>query len=291
MHHHRRIPALITCLLFAPIAMALDLSPMWDFSNPVLSEQRFRTELAKSTGDDALILTTQIARTYGLRKDFDRAQAILKEVEPKITSAGPETRARFALEFGRTLASATHPPEAQTDATKALARARFESALAISREAKLDALAIDAIHMLAFVDTAPADQRKWAQAALAVVEASDQPAAKKWEASVRNNLGYALHQLGQYEEALAQFKLALAVRERGTNAVATRTAHWMVAWTLRALKRSEEALAIQLRLEREGEAANQPDPYVFEELEILYREKGDADRAAHYASVRKTLPR
>jgi tetratricopeptide (TPR) repeat protein len=285
MHH--RLSALFTSLLFAPLAMAIDLGPLWDFSNPALSEQRFRTELAKSSGDDALILTTQISRTYGLRKDFGRAQAILKEVEASIPGAGAEARARFALEYGRTLASATHPAETQTEATRALARSQFESALATARGAKLDALAIDAIHMLAFVDTAPADQRKWAQAALAVVEASDQPAAKKWEASVRNNLGYALHQLGQYDEALAQFKLALAIRERGTNAVATRTAHWMVAWTLRALKRNDEALAIQLQLEREGELAKQPDPYVFEELEILYREKGDTARTAHYAALRK----
>ena len=287
----RRTPVFITGLFFLPLAMAIDLQPLWDFSNPQLSEQRFRAELAKSTGDDALIFTTQIARTYGLRKDFNRAQAILTEIEPKIPSAGAEARARFDLEYGRTLASATHPPETQTDATKALARARFESARSTARAAKLDALAIDAIHMLAFVDTAPADQRKWAQAALAVVEASDQAAAKKWEASVRNNLGYALHQLGQYEEALVQFKQALAIRDRGTNAVATRTAHWMIAWTLRALKRNDEALAIQLRLEREGELAKQPDPYVFEELEILYRDKGDTDRAAHYAALRKALPK
>ena len=287
----RRTPVFITGLFFLPLAMAIDLQPLWDFSNPQLSEQRFRAELAKSTGNDALILTTQIARTYGLRKDFNRAQAILTEIEPKIPSAGAEARARFDLEYGRTLASATHPPETQTDATKALARARFESALSTARAAKLDALAIDAIHMLAFVDTAPADQRKWAQAALAVVEASNQAAAKKWEASVRNNLGYALHQLGQYEEALVQFKQALAIRDRGTNAVATRTAHWMIAWTLRALKRNDEALAIQLRLEREGEMAKQPDPSVFEELESLYREKVDTDRAAHFASLRKALPK
>ena len=270
--------------------MAIDLTPLWDFSNPQLSEQRFRTELAKSSGDDALILTTQIARTYGLRKDFSRARAILTEVEPKIPSAGAEARARFALEYGRTFASAAHPPETQTDAAKALARTQYEAALAITHAAKLDALAVDAIHMLAFVDTSPGDQLKWAQAALAVVDASGQPAAKKWEASIRNNLGYALHQLGRYAEALDQFKLALAIRERGTNAVATRTAHWMIAWTLRALKKTDEALAIQLRLEHEGEVAKQPDPYVFEELEILYREKGDSDRAAHYAALRKALP-
>lgn len=287
----RYILVVITSLLFAPLAMAIDLATLWDFSNPQLSEQRFRAELAKSSGDDALILTTQIARTYGLRKDFSRAQSVLAEIEPKLASAGAEARARFALEYGRTLSSAAHPPETQTDATKAQARARYEAAHAIAREARLDALTIDAIHMLAFVDTAPADQLKWAQAALAVVDGSDQPAAKKWEASIRNNLGYALHQLGRYDEALAQFKLALAIRERGTDAEATRTAHWMIAWTLRALKKTDEALAIQLRLEREGDLAKQPDPYVFEELEALYREKGDATRASHYASRRLALPK
>lgn len=287
----RYILVVFTSLLFAPLAMAIDLATLWDFSNPQLSEQRFRAELAKSSGDDALVLTTQIARTYGLRKDFSRAQSVLAEIEPKVASAGAEARARFALEYGRTLSSAAHPPETQTDAAKAQARARYEAAHAIAREARLDALAIDAIHMLAFVDTAPADQLKWAQAALAVVDGSDQPAAKKWEASIRNNLGYALHQLGRYDEALAQFKLALAIRERGTDAEATRTAHWMIAWTLRALKKTDEALAIQLRLEREGDLAKQPDPYVFEELETLYREKGDAARASHYASRRQALPK
>ncbi len=287
----RRIPVIITCLLFAPLAMAIDLATLWDFSNPQLSEQRFRTELAKSSGDDALILTTQVARTYGLRKDFNRARSVLTEIEPRIPSAGAEARARFALEYGRTFSSATHPPETQTDATKALARTKYEAALAIAREAKLDALAIDAIHMLAFVDTAPADQLKWAQTALAVVDASDQPAAKKWEAPIRNNLGYALHQLGRYDEALMQFKLALAIRERGSNGEVTRSAHWMIAWTLRAMKRIDEALAIQLRLEREGDLAKQPDPCVFEELEILYREKGDADRATHYSLRREAVPK
>jgi tetratricopeptide (TPR) repeat protein len=282
---------LANCLLFTPFAMAIDLANLWDFHNPQASEQRFRAELAKSSGDDALILTTQIARTYGLRKDFTRARSVLAEIEPQMKSASPQARARFALEYGRTLSSATHPPQTQTDSSKTLARAWFDAALTIAREDRLDSLAIDAIHMLAFVDTAPADQLKWAQAALVVVETSDQADVKNWEASIRNNLGYALHQLGRYEEALVEFKLALAKRESGANAQATRIAHWMIAWTLRSLKRIEEALAIQLRLEREGDLAKQPDPYVFEELEILYRDRGDDARAKEYASRRAALPK
>ncbi len=273
--------------LLAKPAMALDLASFWDFNDVPGSEQRFQAALALASGDDALILSTQIARTYGLRKEFDRARSLLQGIEPRMAKAGAEARVRFDLEFGRTLSSATHPPQSQTEAARSLARARFEAAWHTAREAQLDALAIDAIHMLAFVDTAPADQLKWAQAALAVVTASEQPAAKKWEASVRNNVGFALHGLGRYDEALQQFQLAHGIRLHGSNAAATRTALWMVAWTLRALKRTDEALALQLQLERHGDEAQQPDPYVFEELEILYRERGDVARARHYAARRQ----
>ena len=145
--------------------------------------------------------------------------------------------------------------------------------------------------MLGFVDTAPADQLKWGEQALAMALGSTQPAARKWEASLRNNVGYALHQLKRYDEALAQFEKAVLLRERAGNAEATRAAHWMVAWTLRALNRPDEALAIQLRLEREYDAAGAPDPDVFDELEALYRARGDDLRADDYASKRKRLAR
>jgi tetratricopeptide (TPR) repeat protein len=142
--------------------------------------------------------------------------------------------------------------------------------------------------MLAFVDTEPADQLRWGQKALAIAEASPQPAARKWEASLRNNIGYALYQLGRYDEALDQFKQAVVLRENGEDVPAQRVAHWMVAWTLRALNRTDEALTIQLRLEREHEAAGAPSAYVFEELELLYRAKGDRQRADHYAELKKS---
>jgi tetratricopeptide (TPR) repeat protein len=274
----------------ATTAMAIDLKPLWDFDKPGASEDRFRAALKTASGDDALVLQTQIARTYGLRQDFSKAQDILRSIAKDIPAAGPEARARYALELGRTYASATHPPEWVTAENKQLARSSFERALDIARDAHLDGLAIDAIHMLAFVDTAPTEQLKWGQEALAVVEASSQPEAKAWEASIRNNIGFAFHQLGRFDEALVQFRKALVLRERGTDAESIRVAHWMVAWTLRALGRADEALEIQLRLERECDDAQMPDQYVYEELEILYRERGNESQAKHYAELRKSLP-
>jgi tetratricopeptide (TPR) repeat protein len=270
-------------------AMAIDLKPLWNFGNPAQSEERFRSALITATGDDALVLQTQIARTYGLRADFARAQAILKDLEPKLQGAGAEARTRYWLELGRTFSSGTHPPESQTPDAKQRARDAYGKALAAAQAGQLDSLAIDALHMLAFVDAQPVDQLRWGQEALAVSQASSQSAAKAWEPALRNNVGYALYQLGRYEEALAQFQQAVVLRERGSDEQATRIAHWMVGWTLRAMNRTDEALEVQLRLEREREAAGKPSPYVFEELELLYRAKGDETRAKHYAEMRAAI--
>lgn len=267
--------------------MALDLAPLWDHRQPAESERRFQQALLAASGDDTLILKTQIARTHGLRGDFARARQLLGDMAPAIAQAGAEARARHALEWGRTYSSAAHPPETQTPEARREARARFEQALKIARTARLDDIAIDALHMLAFVDTAPADQLRWGHEALALATASEQPAARRWEPSLRHNVGYALHRLGRHDEALAQFSQALSLRERGSDAAATRVARWMVAWTLRSLGRLDEALALQLRLEREGHEANAPDPYVHEELEAIYRALGNDERAAHYARLSK----
>jgi hypothetical protein len=120
------------------------------------------------------------------------------------------------------------------------------------------------------------------------MESSSLPEARHWEGSLRNNLGYTLHLLGRYSEALAEFNLALAAHERGGNPQAIRIAYWMVAWTLRALERLGEAVEIQLRLERECDEAGEPDPYVFEELEHLYRALNQPEKAGFYAARRKS---
>ncbi|HZV94260.1 MAG TPA: tetratricopeptide repeat protein [Caldimonas sp.] len=266
--------------------MAIDPRALWNFNEPAQSEQRFRSALSGASAEDQFILHTQIARTYGLRKEFTRSQEILRELESTLANASVEAQAWYWLELGRSLSSGTHSSESQTADTKARARQAYEHALAAARSGGFDGLAIDALHMLAFVDTAPADQLKWGEEALSVALASSQPAAVAWRASLRNNIGYALHQLGRFEEALAQFQEALALREQKSDIQATRIARWMVAWTLRAMERTDEALAIQLRLEAERAAAGTPSSYVFGELELLYLARGDEARAAHYAGLK-----
>lgn len=270
-------------------AGAVNIASLWDFNNPELSEKRFRSALETAVGDDALILQTQIARTYMLRKNFTAARNLLQPLEPRIQTAGAEAKIRYWLELGRTYASHQHPAESQTPESRRFARAAFTNALSIAKEAQLDGLAIDVIHMFAFVDTAPDVQLARGQEALALIEASDQPEAKRWEASVRNNIGEALYELGRYDEALVHFMTALSLREKGANLMAIRDAHWQVARVLRAKGRVDEALAIQLRLEQESQAAGDPRDYIFEELELIYRAQGSSERAKHYGDLAKSL--
>jgi tetratricopeptide (TPR) repeat protein len=275
---------LVTLLLMGSNTMALDISSLWDHSKPELSEQRFRDALKTASENDALILQTQIARTYGVRKDFVRAREVLGAISGPVKSGSPEAQVRYFLELGRTYASAAHPPDAQTPENKKMARTLYTQAFEAAQRARLDYLAIDALHMMAFVDTETKSQLDWDLKALAYMEGSSQPEAKKWEGSLRNNVGYAKHLLGQYDEALVQFRLSLAAHERAGSVRSARIAHWMIAWTLRAQGRFQEAIDIQLRLEREWAQAGEPDPYVFEELEHLYRATNDSARADAYAT-------
>jgi tetratricopeptide (TPR) repeat protein len=267
--------------------LAIDVAKLWDFNKPELSEERFRSVLTTASADDALILQTQIARSYGLRQRFPQAQEILADIESQVQSASVEAQVYYYLELGRTYSSATHPPESQTTEVKELARSAYMRAFELAQKGELDALAIDALHMMTFVDTAPEDQIEWNRKAIALMQSSSQRDAKKWEGSLRNNTGYALHLLGRNEEALAEFKLALAAHERGGNPQKIRIAHWMIAWTLRALGRLNEAIEIQLRLEKEWDEAGEPDPYVFEELELLYQAINNTEKAEFYAARRK----
>lgn len=270
--------------------MSVQPSTLWDYGNPELSEQRFRAALASASTNDALILRTQIARTFGLRRNFAEAQAILFEITSQLETTSPEVQVRYYLELGRTFVSATHPPETQTTAALEQARSNYTKAFQLAEQAQLDALAIDTLHMLAFVDSDPEGQIKWNSQAIAYMEASTQAEAKRWAGALYNNLGYALHQLGRYDEALSAFQQALKAHEQTGNSGNIRVAHWMIAWTLRAMHRLNDALEIQLRLEKECDEAGEPDSYVFEELELLYQALNNPERAEFYAARRAKLP-
>ena len=232
-----------------------DPSDLWDFDDPAGSEQRFRTAAETAEGSDRLVLLTQLARALGLQERYDEGHALLDE----LSVSDAEVATRAALERGRLLRSAGDPEAA---------RPHFEAAATTAREAGLEALHVDALHMVALV--APAeDQQRLTEEALAIARGSSTTAARDWDASLLNNLGMVHADAGDWPAALSTFEEALAARERIGDAGRTRVAKWMVGWALRNLGRREEALAVQTALKAELEAVGEEDPYVDEELALL----------------------
>lgn len=233
----------------------IDPTALWNFDDPAGSEQRFHTAAETAEGADRLVLMTQVARALGLQERYDEGHAVLDD----LTAEDPAVATRVSLERGRLLRSGGEPDEA---------RPHFEAASATARDAGLEALHVDALHMVALV--APAeDQQRLTEEALAVARSSSEPAARDWDASLLNNLGMLHADNQDWPAALALFDEALEARERIGEVGTIRVARWMVGWALRNLGRIDEALAVQRALKAELEAHGQEDPYVDEELALL----------------------
>jgi len=255
------------------------LDALWNFERPKESEARFRTEAAhhaRGTREMAEA-TTQVARTLGLQRRFADADRTLKAVKPMLRHLPARVRVRYLLERGR---------RDNSSGNAARAFAWFEQALAASVDDTLpgaDFYRVDALHMLALA--APASRRvAWNLKALAAADASQDPRTRGWRASLLHNLGFAMHERGNDEAALAYWQQALSAREAAHDVERTRIARWTVARGLRALGRLEEAEAIQRRLADEFAAANAPDGDVFEELAEIAFARGDHDAARAWAA-------
>jgi tetratricopeptide (TPR) repeat protein len=237
-----------------------DFMPLWDWENPDSTELRFRELLpaARSAGDEAYLgeLLTQIARTQGLRGQFGAADSTLATVEPLLREDRPQLAVRYLLERGRVRNSS-----GDRQAAEPLLRSAWERA----RGAGLDALAIDAAHMIA-IATAPDTALAWNLRALALMEASTDTGARRWAGALYNNLGWTYHDRGEYEKALELFEKGLEWRRAQGQPIETRIAEWSVARALRSLGRFDEALAVQLAIQAAWDAEGGSDGYVEEEI-------------------------
>ena len=245
------------------------IEQMWDFGEPAASRARFLAAAQTASGDEMVALRSQVARTYGLEGEFDLARAVLAELEPLVADAGPEARARYLLEVGRTWVSATHEPDSLTDDDRATALSVFDQAAREARLAGHDGLLIDALHMSAAVPRDAEERIRLAEQAVEAADSSDDEEARRWRAAVLHNLGYEQASAGRNDAADSTLRAALRARREGDDAVATRVARWMVAWNLRLTGDLETALSMQEELRADCEAAGAPDPYVDEEITLL----------------------
>ena len=232
----------------------MDISALWDFGDPAGSEERFRAAIAATDdGSEVGLLWTQVARAKGLQGQFAAGHEILDGIE----ADSPEVATRVALERGRLENSSGNPPGAVL---------HFRAATELAGE--LDGLRIDALHMLGIADAE--NSEIWNLKAIAEAEASNQPEGRRWLGSLYNNLGWTYFDQGRLEEALFQFQLGVAERQRGTNAQALHIARWAEARCLREMGRFKEALQLQQQL-----AEGPEDKYVLEELAALQGAMGE----------------
>jgi len=282
--HVASVGTLLALLAFAAPTIAADdysaqLDALWSFDRPVESEARFRGEAARyPTGSrEAAEATTQIARALGLQRQFAEAGRALDTVKPALARLPSRVRVRYLLERGRR-------DNSSGNANRAFAW--FQQALAASERDTLpgaDYYRVDALHMLAIA--APPDRRSdWNFKALAAADAAHDVRTRGWRASLLNNLGWTMHERGDYVAALVYWQSALAAFEAKHDLAGTRIARWTVARGMRSLGRLDEAEAIQRRLADELQAANVPDGYVFEELAEIALARGDRAAAQPWAA-------
>ena len=251
----------------------LDIDSFWEYSDPALSEERFEKALESAGDDERLELLTQIARTYGLRGQFDEAQERLDEIEKQLDAAGPRPKVRYLLERGRTFNSSGQ---------KEKARQLFVQAWELAGAEQMEGLGVDAAHMVAITFAGSPEALAWNQRGLEIARDSQDAKARALIPAMLNNNAWDLFDMARYDEALPLFEETLAEWKAREKTQQIQIAKWSLARCLRALERYEEALAIQRELEAEHVALGSVDGYVFEEIAENLAALDDVEEARRY---------
>ncbi len=268
---HSVVVLLFVC--FTEGAMAVDIDALWDYDQPGVSEMRFREALKTESGDDALELETQIARALSLRREFNKAHTLLDTIEKRLNDkTRPTARVRYLLERGRTWRSAGDPVKA---------RPLFFDAWQLGDREKITLLAIDAAHMLGIIDP-PEVAMRWNERAMALAMSTNVPRALRWRGSLANNMGHTERERGNLDAAIKYFRASLTAFQLTRSDSQIRVAQWQVANVLRLQKKYAEALAMQLRLEKDMTQSDPPDGYVYEEIAEIYLANGNTTEAKPY---------
>jgi tetratricopeptide (TPR) repeat protein len=260
------------------------LDKLWNYDKPAESEVLFREQLVRypAGSREALEITTQVARTQGLRRQFKDADATLDSVEPRLAAMPPRVRVRYLLERGRTRNSSGNAPAAVVLFKESLAAALHDNL------PDADFYRVDALHMLGIA--APAAERlDWNRQALALAERSTETRARGWAASLDHNIGWTYFDTGDATTALVYWQKELVLREAAGKKETIIVAKWTVARGFRALGKLDDAEKIQLALVAETERDGEPDGYVYEELAEIELARGNAKAAAPWAAKAHAL--
>ncbi len=254
------------------------LRALWDFSDLDVTDHRLRDQLAaETTADRRAEVLTQLARTSGLRDDFEGGAALILEAEALATSG--VARSRIDLERGRLLRSSGRSKEALP---------LFESAFTGALGSAEYFIAADAAHMAALVSS---DHDGFVSWTIQGIELADtHPEARSWLGPLLNNLGWEYFDSGDLEAALDAFHKALECRlAEPDNESAIEVARYAVAKTLRTLGRPGEAVPLLEGSVAWADTAGQPDGWFHEELAEGYAALGRDAEAGVQARLAQPL--
>ncbi len=252
--------------LMAQAEDRVNINALWDFQNT--KETRSRCHSLR------LEVLTQIARTHGLEGDFDKAHAVLDEVEKQLDTAPGAVKVRYQLERGRTFNSSGKVDEAN---------ALFHKAFELARDIKEHGYAVDALHMLGYAEKDPKVKLGWEEKAVAYAENSKDERALRWLGTLYNNMTWSYFDMGEFEKGLATARTGEAWHaERHKDTRGHRIARWSVGKLLRMTKRYDEALEVQHKLEADYKKLGEKDGFVQEELGEILLAQGKADGATPY---------
>jgi len=253
----------------------------WRYQDTLASEQEFKEyEKLLNVHDDTTLLPqlyTQLARCRSLLRDKDGSEFYLSTAYSLIEVLDVHKqivpRIRYQLEKGRLLNALN-----QEDRGSGNFLTAWNEAIANH----CDFYAIDAAHMLGIV-TQGDESLEWNFKAIRHAEQSQDMKAKSWLGALYNNIGWTLHGLKRYDEALQCFlNDEVWYRERHRHEEAL-IAHWSMAKMLRLLERPDEALRELYVIAEERKERNLPnDGYLSEEIAECLLAKGQVDHSAPF---------
>ncbi len=256
-----------------------DFDKLWDYSNPTSTEAKFRTLLSRTPDPDLrLLILTQIARTYSLRRMFDDAHATLDDVERSLMTASPLVSVRYFLERGRSFNSAGKVGGAFQ---------MFERAHKLAIECGEMGFAIDAVHMLAIASQEPEEQIRWNLEGIELCK--QHPDHARWLRALYNNLGETYRGTGEYQKSLECFQNLVKWYEDRKLPV-DRYTRVDEAKLLRLCNRTGQGLEKITSLRNELQQSGESDGFVEEELAESLEACGRGDEArAHFRHAWETL--
>lgn len=185
------------------------LDQLWNPADPKESEARILAAITSGgyDADERAELATQLGRAVGLQGRFEEADGLLDAID---ASEEPTIGVRVLVERGRLLTADGHA---------AMAAPLLDQAAELADHLGEDYLAVEALSLLAAADAGHA--ALWTRSALEYASTAHDPAAKRWMATLHQDLGQLLLAEGREPEAVVEFQLAEQWAERaGTPAQA-----------------------------------------------------------------------